>query len=237
MQRSSTARWALLAYLAATLIAVGFWREEISDQSLRVLAACSLVTLFAGWLLVERSSPRGFWSIPSLFLIVAICFHGGLLTYPAFGLDPYFQTVSDGAWFRSDYAKEAIVVVTSSLTAFSICAGLFLKAGQAVQAVQAESEVYPRIGRVFAIVGFSVLTVAVTAWVLFTISALGPLFFLSSYSAYLRSTIGQPLPFIFYGIGVGLVLVCSKRRQDLDPTRTYRLLHFCCTRVALGPTG
>ena len=215
-----------------TFVVTLAWYTELAELSLRTISLWSLFATASAFVFLTRRSLRGFWSASSIFMLVAMCFHQGLLIYSALDIAPTFDGQT-GLWYTTFYTKQAAVIVTASLTAYGLSAAAL--AGR----IRADEDAEPlaagdRAAGVFGFGGFAALTLAVAAWFLYTASALGAGFVLTSYERYLRTTAGQPLPYIFYLIGLGLVVAVA---SGSPKWRKRTIIVFTIFALAALPIG
>ena len=229
-------RHTMVSLLVVCVITISFWFTDLTEYSLRSLSVGSLCVGLLAFCYVSFSSSRGFWSIPSLFLLVVICFHLGALPFAAAGMRPQFASNAVGAWYGEAATRQAVLVVTAAIAMLAIGSG-----GSRTRLQKSQPRVRISSARDadrFGLAGLAVLTLAVAVWVAQTASTLGATFFLSSYQRYTRSTDGSTLlPFVFYGIGLGVVIVCaSSSRAWFRPALIVFAL-FAAMALPLGLRG
>ena len=173
---------------------------------LQHLAVGAIVLTGMSFIYVASGSDRGFWALPSLFLLIAACFHIGALPFAAANTTPNFASSAVGAWFSEEATRQAVLVVSAATALFAVGAGGLTRRRRPRAVPDSSRDLENRFG--FA--GFVVLASSIAVWLLLTISDLGFSFLLRSYQDYTGATESSALlPYIFYGIGLGVVLTCA----------------------------
>lgn len=223
----------LLGAIAVAMLAASvLWYADIGVWTLRAVSMWSLTATASAYLFVTRRSQRGFWSASGVFMLVAMCFHQGLLLYSALGLTPAFEGAT-GFWFTSLSTTRPALSVTIALLSFGLAAGGLAQGSTTTPARVSR----PNQARIFGCIGFVTLAGCVGVWFVYSAIALGPIFFLTSYGKYRESTGTQPLPYIFYGIGLGLVLVAASSAPAWRRRAAIVFVLFACAALPIGLRG
>lgn len=228
------AAFACLCLLGITLL-LG---PQLADDSRQTQAIWSLMSVAFAYIAVLVTSVRGFWSMPALFMLVAILFHCGLLVAQAYGAEPHFFNPSDSSWFTSEASASAIVLVTIGLVSFStgsVLAGL-MRTRHAYRPNEVD-EARTDMASTMGMLGCAVLSVSVTVWFFYTVKSLGLGFALSSYSVYLDATAQTPVYLSFYGIGYGLVLAAASGDPSWVKRSMFVFTIFAMAALPIGLRG
>ena len=192
--------------LTAAVATMCLFRVDLQALDLTTLSRLALLCVALLIFTVVRARPRGLWSVPSLFALVASLFHVGLLFFPAFGLPVDLGDV-DVSWFYTSATREAIVLVTIGLLSYGlgvVLVGLHRSAPASPPSSGKSAEP-------LAVVGFFLLASAIALWIAITARAVGPGFVFASYRTYLDATNSAPMPYVLLFIGLGLVFVAASR--------------------------
>ncbi|MGY1601163.1 O-antigen polysaccharide polymerase Wzy [Geodermatophilus sp. SYSU D00815] len=216
LTRDSNSSWlshrVLALILTAALVALWLLRQWLVAQDLQIVSQVALAAALLACFAVGRATSGRFWSMSTLFLLVASVFHVGLLVFPALGRPGVFVYNADSTWFQSTTTRTAAILVALSLLALALGAVVASSRQAHAATVQMPTE---RAGFQEAVVevmgpaGFALTSIAVVAWLWLGYTALGPLFPLSSYQKWLEATSGLPIQYVYFGISLGVVLAAA----------------------------
>ncbi|WP_375423623.1 O-antigen polysaccharide polymerase Wzy [uncultured Friedmanniella sp.] len=211
--------------------------ERLPLRAMAILVLAVAVAVGTGVLAVAR---QGFWSLSFLLYLVLSLFHLGLFVRPALlGEESPSLTrlVYAEIWWTDPAMVRAAAVVLLGLLAYG--AGVGLRALlRPVERVQDGARADPRYLAGIADAGAVTLTVGVVGWLVVSVAALGPLFFLSSYRGYLTATANTSAPSICYlMISVGLTLSALRIRRRASRTGLVAFAVFGLLGLPIGLRG
>jgi hypothetical protein len=175
--------------------------------SLVVLSRFTSISVGIVLAAVVYVSSRGWWSVSTIYLSVFTLFHFGIpfvlsLSPTALGAFP----AGIEKWFYSPATEEAILVSCLGFTACGLGVGVALRS-TARQYSHARRET--NINTSLPVMGFVLLVISLSGWFWLVISSGGVALLFSSYEIFLKVTEGTALPFVYYGIGLGLTSLAT----------------------------
>jgi hypothetical protein len=202
---SETVAWVSLS------LCILIFAEDLAGLPMRVLAGMASVLAAGAVAWTVLHSRRGIWSTRSIFLSVFVVFHFGLVAVWATGLD-MAQDLQRSLiyWVNKLPVEEAIVMSTLGVTA--LLAGMSLAellplTGREQRAEKAFESA--AVGRLLAVSGFWITTVAVGLWFAGVISRTGVVGVLSTYGDYLEYGISAMVNYLYYFVGLGMLLLAA----------------------------
>lgn len=189
--------------LGALWFSAGFLR----DLDLALLCLVTLAGVAAALVAVFHISPRGVWSVASVYLAVYSVFHFGVAPAVGLGLSYSFdmeQALSQ--WLHTPAAREALVLSLLGLAACLL--GIVVVPGTP-PAEASFSGNDPETPRLLLIVGLCLTVCCIAAWFFYAIGSRGADLLFGSYAAFLAATADAPLSLVYYGIGLGMTLLAA----------------------------
>lgn len=179
-----------------------------AEYTLRQVSWASL--LLGGGVVAGLAYSRGFWAAPTVLSVLIFVFHIPLTLYPILGQTPDLAGAPVD-WLYEDTAKIALWYSMIGLVAFG--AGSSLVASTSAERVPGATATGSLGRHEFdpGRIGFCLIAISAATWFYYTISALGPAFFLTSYETYKNQTSAAPFPYVFYAFAIGLCLLAMSR--------------------------
>lgn len=229
-------RWACIA--VAALVVVLALRVPFASLSLVAASRVAVLVSAAAVGVVMVSAPRRFWSLSAIYLVTLAVFHLGLLLLIALSRPVPLLGQRDASWlYRGQEGRVPFLAMTGVLC----CAIGILLAGliasrqrrQLGEAAPIEGGPAARL----AGTGLAVLAVSLVGWIVTVVQAGGAGLLTSSYGAFLAATQDGVLPYVNFGIGLGLALLAAT-----PPSASRRLgfslfLGFAFVALPLGLRG
>jgi oligosaccharide repeat unit polymerase len=226
---------ASIVSLLLTLLILLFlrqWLQLLTTTTLSLIA--SLLTLAAVALVIARAS-GGLWTASSICLVILVVFHIGAL--PEVVVSGRSSLLTNNTWLFTDLGGEAIWLGLVGI--ISCCIGIVWLSraprGQTVRPPPQSVDSDNRLAAAVALVGASLVIVAVTGWLMFFLRA--GLTWGSSYGAYLDARQQGPVQLIYDAIGVGLGFACIQPRSRLSRVAFFAFAIFAITAFPLGLRG
>ena len=233
--RSRYARARIVFCLAAAAAVVALWLLESEISSLPLRAVCGTAALFVAVALIAlvRLTPRGVWSLTSIYAVVFLLFHFGLVTVYGTGLP-----IEDEAtprhlyhWFYSTTTRRTVLLSTAGFLAFaagSLAASrISFGAGRGATDTSAERNA-------FNWAGLALTVGAIGLWGLFVMMSGGPSLLTGGYLEFLDATKDLPLGATYYVIGTGMMLLVVGRPGHV---RNAGMAAFAAWAMVVFPLG
>lgn len=226
---------AFLSACAVILFLMTAFSAELMERPVETIGQVAFVAALAALVLVVLSTPRGIWSSSSVYLVVFMLFHFGLVFFFIFGIRADVETVTYLLrWFFSPYTNAAIVLSCIGVVACAtgVLAAAFLVGGEGGRNPDdAGSE------RSLAVFGFLILLGSFAGWFFIVLRTGGTALLFASYSDFLDVTRGSPLPLCYFGMGIGLVFLAAAGRSPLTLIGILAYLAFAVVALPLGLRG
>lgn len=201
--------WSINLLLSAAMLC-GTWLafELLADLELAVLALIATIEVAAALALVYRMTPRGVWSVSSVYLTVYSIFHFGVAPVVGLGLPMSIDMeVALSRWLYASATREALVLSLLGLGACLLGVAV-TRRRSAIDNVNPASSGMD-VSRLLLAAGLSLTALCIAAWFFFAIEARGFELLFGSYLSFLTATAGAPLSLVYYGIGVGMTLLAA----------------------------
>jgi hypothetical protein len=198
-------------YVASSLMAVALvflilLTSRILDLELNELANLGTITIVLVLFAVSRLSSRQMWSAPAIYLVALGLFHFGLTFVFGLGLPIAADTGPGLQWFYTPQTKEAILL---AILGFIAC-GLGV---HIAHLWRSQPPVIDPLGeyrsQALGLIGLLLVIISVGAWFIIVIRAGGLGLLVSSYGAFLDSTMDSPLPWVYFGLGLSMALLAG----------------------------
>jgi len=171
---------------------------------LRVLANLSSAIMAMGIIMVVYASSRGIWSASSIYVIVFSLFHFGLTLVYGLGLPIDIALEKHmNRWFYTPYLAQAIVLSSLGLLFYSM--GVYIALLRQQQEQQNDEKI--STGAVLLFAGLLATIISVFTWFYVVTSYGGTALLFSSYATFLGATEGGFLPYVYFGMGLGIALL------------------------------
>ncbi len=215
---------------------------QLNTETLCVVASVCMPIII--WIVLSASS-RDVWSPSFMYASVFCMFHFGMAFVVAIGAHVHEDLVAYmDRWFYSAYTKEAILLATVGLIAYSVgaCAASVVGAERRQQLLhqirrfKASDE---HVGRVFTIVGFGLVSGSVGLWYLTVLRSGGISVLMIAYQDYLAVTaeVGSSLANYYFLLGLGCILLSAAPPSRLKRTGFWIFGIWAATVLPLGLRG
>ena len=215
LRRSSLETIEIIAYLLLVALLLIF-RADL--ESLDLKDACQFTSLIAILcsISVVRNAPRGLWSPSSVFFLVLVLFHCGLVVPWALGRNPG-EAIRDPMelWFFRSSTVSALWLVDLAFVSFFLGSRLgSLGRIRIGRPGPADAELDGIIG----VVGAVLLIGSIAMWFALAIQSGGVGLLFGSYDRFLDATFGSTIPHIYRTTDYGAVLLAAS-----PPRRAHRV--------------
>lgn len=206
-------------------------------QSLDLDRLCIITTFCVAALLAATISlsPRGIWSVASVYLFIFGVFHFGVAPVIGFGL-PYTFALEGvlARWLYLPATREALVLALVGFSA--VTAGAAASAFRQTEA-PARANNDPHTSRALLIAGFGITALCIAAWFFLVIQAGGIGLLSGSYLSFLAVTSGLPLPYVYHGLGLGMTMLAAAQPGIWRRIGIGLFVVWCLFALPLGLRG